>query len=101
MIYNVYVPIRTSLTLDYKFDISVVWASSNSTTISSQNFDDVWVKADISSSVLEGSKQAHYEGTKEIFNANDVVTAVVCTNAYAASESYTKLYKIGLKYRGS
>ena len=97
MIYKVYVPVGTLLTLDYSFETCVVWASTNTTTISSQNV--VWVQETVKAGVLETEKKVSKAGSLDISTDTDVITSVICTNAYAAEESYTKLFKIGMKYR--
>ena len=97
MIYKVYVPVGTLLTLDYSFETCVVWASTNTTTISSQNV--VWVQETVKAGVLETEKKVSYAGSLNISTDTDVISSVICTNAYAAEESYTKLFKIGMKYR--
>lgn len=97
MIYKVYVPVGTLLTLDYSFETCVVWASTNTTTISSQNV--VWVQETVQAGVLETEKKVSKAGSLNISTDTDVISSVICTNAYAAEESYTKLFKIGMKYR--
>jgi hypothetical protein len=97
MIYKVYVPVGTSLTLDYSFETCVVWNSTNTTTISSQNV--VWVQETVKAGFLETEKKVSKAGSLDISTDTEVITSVVCTNAYAAEESYTKLFKIGMKYR--
>jgi hypothetical protein len=97
MIYKVYVPVGTLLTLDYSFETCVVWNSTNTTTISSQNV--VWVQETVKAGVLETEKKVSKAGSLDISTDTDVITSVICTNAYAAEESYTKLFKIGMKYR--
>lgn len=97
MIYKVYVPVGTLLTLDYSFETCVVWASTNTTTISSQNV--VWVQETVKAGFLETEKKVSYAGSLDISTDTDVISSVICTNAYAAEESYTKLFKIGMKYR--
>ena len=97
MIYKVYVPVGTSLTLDYSFETCVVWNSTNTTTISSQNV--VWVQETVKAGVLETEKKVSKAGSLDISTDTDVISSVICTNAYAAEESYTKLFKIGMKYR--
>lgn len=97
MIYKVYVPVGTSLTLDYSFETCVVWNSTNTTTISSQNV--VWVQETVKAGFLETEKKVSKAGSLDISTDTDVISSVICTNAYAAEESYTKLFKIGMKYR--
>ena len=97
MIYKVYVPVGTLLTLDYSFETCVVWGSTNTTTISSQNV--VWVQETVKASILETEKKVSKAGSLDISTDTDVISSVICTNAYAAEESYTKLFKIGMKYR--
>lgn len=97
MIYKVYVPVGTLLTLDYSFETCVVWASTNTTTISSQNV--VWVQETVKAGALETEKKVSKAGSLDISTDTDVISSVICTNAYAAEESYTKLFKIGMKYR--
>jgi hypothetical protein len=97
MIYKVYVPVGTLLTLDYSFETCVVWNSTNTTTISSQNV--VWVQETVKAGFLETEKKVSKAGSLDISTDTEVITSVVCTNAYAAEESYTKLFKIGMKYR--
>lgn len=97
MIYKVYVPVGTLLTLDYSFETCVVWASTNTTTISSQNV--VWVEETVTAGYLETEKKVSKAGSLNISTDTDVISSVICTNAYAAEESYTKLFKIGMKYR--
>lgn len=97
MIYKVYVPVGTSLTLDYSFETCVVWNSTNTTTISSQNV--VWVQETVKAGILETEKKVSKAGSLDISTDTDVISSVICTNAYAAEESYTKLFKIGMKYR--
>lgn len=97
MIYKVYVPVGTLLTLDYSFETCVVWASTNTTTISSQNV--VWVQETVKAGFLETEKKVSKAGSLDISTDTDVISSVICTNAYAAEESYTKLFKIGMKYR--
>ena len=97
MIYKVYVPVGTLLTLDYSFETCVVWGSTNTTTISSQNV--VWVQETVKASALETEKKVSKAGSLNISTDTDVISSVICTNAYAAEESYTKLFKIGMKYR--
>ena len=97
MIYKVYVPVGTLLTLDYSFETCVVWNSTNTTTISSQNV--VWVQETVKAGFLETEKKVNHAGSLDISTDTEVITSVICTNAYAAEESYTKLFKIGMKYR--
>jgi hypothetical protein len=97
MIYKVYVPVGTLLTLDYSFETCVVWASTNTTTISSQNV--VWVQETVKAGAFETEKKVSKAGSLDISTDTDVISSVICTNAYAAEESYTKLFKIGMKYR--
>lgn len=97
MIYKVYVPVGTLLTLDYSFETCVVWNSTNTTTISSQNV--VWVQETVKAGFLETEKKVSKAGSLDISTDTDVISSVICTNAYAAEESYTKLFKIGMKYR--
>ena len=92
MIYSVYIPTGTNILLDYKFDTrggKFIVDITNTFTISSN--DNVWVECTATNETKKN------EGTK-IINAATPITEVRCNNVNGANDSYTKLYRVGMKY---
>lgn len=92
---DIYVPVGTKISLDYRFDTLAGASLNNTTTLSSQN--TIWVKASASGTLLSTTTVSK-NSTQTIQDNNQVITSVICTNSNGAAACCTKFYRIAMKY---
>lgn len=92
---DIYVPVGTKISLDYKFDTLAGASLNNTTTLSSQN--TIWVEASASGALLSTTTVSK-NSTQTIQDNNQVITSVICTNSNGAAACCTKFYRIAMKY---
>ncbi len=92
---DIYVPVGTTLTLDYYFDTLAGASLNNTTTLSSQN--KTWVTSSAKGATLS-TTTTNNEATMTIQNNTEVISSVICKNSNGAAACCTKLYRIGMTY---
>jgi hypothetical protein len=92
---DIYVPVGTKISLDYRFDTLAGASLNNTTTLSSQN--TTWVKASASGALLSTTTVSK-NSTQTIQDNNKVITSIICTNSNGAAACCTKFYRIAMKY---
>lgn len=92
---DIYVPVGTKISLDYRFDTLAGASLNNTTTLSSQN--TIWVEASASGALLSTTTVSKIS-TQTIQDNNQVITSVICTNSNGAAACCTKFYRIAMKY---
>lgn len=92
---DIYVPVGTKISLDYRFDTLAGASLNNTTTLSSQN--TTWVKASASGALLSTTTVSK-NSTQTIQDNNQVITSIICTNSNGAAACCTKFYRIAMKY---